>query len=89
MYTTYIIWLKLVNGNMCVILTWLKWVKGNTHVVKVMLIWLVYVTWCTCLVVATTCNMTNSNMWPKLVTISTPLDKRSIIWLKAVNGAIY
>jgi len=34
-------------------------------------------------------NMTNSNMWPKLVMINTHPDKRSVIWLKAVNGAIY
>jgi hypothetical protein len=30
-------------------------------------------------------NMTNSNMWPKLVTISACLDKRLVIWLKPVN----
>jgi hypothetical protein len=43
----------------------------------------------TCLVLATTCNMTNSNMWLKLVIISTHLDKRLVIWLKEINGAIF
>jgi len=40
-----LIWLKVVNGIMYVILTWLKWIKGDTHVVWIMVIWLIYVTW--------------------------------------------
>jgi hypothetical protein len=43
---------------------------------------------CTCLVLVATCNMTNSNKWLKLVTISTHLDKKSVTWLKIINGAI-